>query len=153
MTSLPKTATSAILASFALALTSCASFEPDPCTPDWVEWKKDRILSEFARSHRSDMRTLRSLRNSLEGDDTSVFQIAGIALAAPRLGQMAQDFVELTVPEVRTALVQCGYNAGATPLFVDMLRGDGFDEDTIVLVQQIGPIVEALNSAPAVSAP
>lgn len=146
-------AVSALLASCALALSSCASFEPDPCTPDWVEWKKDRILSEFARSHRSEMRTLRSIRDSLDGDQSSVFQVAGIALAAPRLGQMAQDFVDLTVPEVRTALVQCGYTAGATPLFVDMLRGDGFDEDTIVLVQQIGPIVEALNAAPAATAP
>ncbi len=139
---------SALAGACALVASACAGFEPDPCTPDWVEWKKDRILSEFTRSHRSEMRTLRSLRNTLDGGDVSPFQIAGVALAAPRLGQMAQDFVDLTVPEVRTALVQCGYTSGATPLFAEMLRKDGFDEDTISFAQQIGTIAEALAAAP-----
>ena len=136
-------------AAIALSISACASFEPDPCTPEWVEWKKDRILSEFTRSHRSEMRTLRSLRDTFDGGDVSAFQVAGVALAAPRLGQMAQDFVDLTVPEVRTALVQCGWNGGATPLFVEMLRDDGFDEQTIAFAQQLGPIAEALANAPA----
>ncbi len=151
----PRRLFAGILAACALALSGCASlFEPDPCTPDWVEWKKDRILAEFASSHRSEMRTLRSIRNSLDGGEANVFQVTGIALAAPRLGQMAQDFVDLTVPEVRTALVQCGWEGGATPLFVDMLRNDGFDEDTIQFAQQIGVIAEALAAAPpAKSAP
>ena len=136
-------------AAVALSTSACASFEPDPCTPEWVEWKKDRILSEFARSHRSEIRTLRSLRETFDGGDVSAFEVAGVALAAPRLGQMAQDFVDLTVPEVRTALVQCGWNGGATPLFVEMLRDDGFDEQTIAFAQQLGPIAEALANAPA----
>lgn len=140
----------AALAAATLATSACASFfEPDPCTPEWVEWKKDRILAEFTHSHRSEMRTLRSLRSTFDGGDLSAFEVAGVALAAPRLGQMAQDFVDLTVPEVRTALVQCGWNGSAAPLFVDMLRNDGFDEDTIAFAQQLAPIAEALASAPS----
>ena len=142
---------SGLLGACALGASACASFEPDPCTPTWVEWKKDQILAEFTRSHRSELRTLHTISNSLEGGQTSVFQVAGIALAAPRLGQMAQDFVDLTVPEVTTALVQCGYTSGAVPLFAEMLRDDGFDEDTIAVVQEIGSIAEALASAPPVT--
>lgn len=151
MMSIRRQIAAAALALSALSTSACLSFEPDPCTPDWVEWKKDRILSEFTRSHRSEMRTIRSLRNTLDGGQISPFQVAGVALAAPRLGQMAQDFVDLTVPEVRAALVQCGWTSGATPLFAEMLRNDGFDEDTISFATQIGTIAEALASAPPIT--
>ena len=29
------------------ALAGCASLEPEPCTPEWVDWQTDRILDPF----------------------------------------------------------------------------------------------------------
>ncbi|MEZ5936612.1 MAG: hypothetical protein R3C52_00160 [Hyphomonadaceae bacterium] len=134
-------ATLAVLGA-ALPVTGCASLEPEPCTQDWVDWKKDRILSAFARDHVGDIGFVRDISDVLDSGQPSGVIALRLAAAAPRVGRLVTDFTDRAVPEVRSAIAQCGTGPRAGELFADMLRKEGVDENTLAWVQTLSVLMD-----------
>ena len=91
-----------IAASLSLSLlTACASLEPEPCTAEWVEWKTERVFSDFTRAHRSDLNQLRSFSETLADGDIG-------PMTALRLPAMTETFKELALAFRGPQLTQMG---------------------------------------------
>ncbi|MEM7765969.1 MAG: hypothetical protein AAF253_00605 [Pseudomonadota bacterium] len=129
----------------AATLAACATPEPDPCTPQWVEWKKDQVLSNFASTYRSDIRALRNL----EGDLQNPSVIAAIRLAgrAQSVGDMADTFISETVPDLQASLEPClAAPLSASTLMADLLETQNVDPTVIAWVQALGAFMDAAPS-------
>ncbi|MEL6285871.1 MAG: hypothetical protein AAFR41_07090 [Pseudomonadota bacterium] len=124
-------------------LAACATPEPDPCTAEWIDWKKDEIFSEFTRTYRADIRALRNLEDDLQ----SPSMVAALRLAsrAETIGNMAEDFISETVPELRAALGPCAATpVTAADLMADLLEDQGVGEQTIAWVRALGAFIETV---------
>lgn len=134
----------------AALLAACATTEPEPCTPEWVQYKKDRVLALFARDHGSEIGALLELKDSFDktkGSGLSDIQrVMRLAPMAPKIGKMVEAFVDTAAPEVRRAVAQCGGPEKTSLLFADMLRKEGVDEETLKWVQTVGQMVEGWES-------
>lgn len=129
----------AVLGVGMVALAGCATLEPEPCTAEWVEYRKDRILDGFARDNRSTLRTLKRLQSDLE--DPGPFTALKIADAASDVGDMADDFVNRVVPEVEAALSQCGRDpVQAMELMATFLEDQDVGDDVLAWVWTLGAI-------------
>jgi len=118
---------------------ACASIEPEPCTADWVEWKKDRVLTSFAREHRSTIKLLRGLENDLE--NPNAFTALKIASATDDIGDMADSFSRRVVPEIQASIRQCSADpVRATQLMAELLEDQGVDDDVVAWVWTLGAI-------------
>ncbi|MBI1339191.1 hypothetical protein GC169_03115 [bacterium] len=127
-----------LLASTGLAISACASLEPEPCTAEWVDWKKTQVLNTFARQHTGDIRFVRELAGSFDREQSAPQVLLRLATAGPRVQSLVEDFVDLAVPAVQTAVAQCGSAPRASQLFADMLRDEGVDEKTLEWIETLG---------------
>ena len=125
----------------ALFLAACAS-QPKPCTAEWVDWKTDRFFDEFVGDHRQDIVELRGLTANLNTEDKSLGNIAVMASAAGKAISLGSDFLNDTVPEINSAISQCGTTPKATQLFASLLRREGFDERSVKAVETLGAIID-----------
>jgi hypothetical protein len=134
----------------ALLLGACASTEPKPCTPEWVSYRKDRVLALFAREHGSEIGALIEMKDAFDSTKGSglsdVQRLLRLAPMAPKVGNMIESFVDTAVPEVRRAVAQCGGPEKASLLFAGMLRSEGVDEETLKWVETVGQMVEGWDS-------
>ena len=121
-------------------LGGCATLEPEPCTAQWVDWHKDRIFDDFARRHRGDINALRNLGDDL--NDPSVIAAIRLASRIESIGDMAEDFVSVTVPDVQNTLAPCASAGSASELVADMLRREGVGDETVAWVQALGAFME-----------
>ena len=122
-----------------VGLSACATLEPEPCTPEWVEFRTERILSGFASEHRSTLRRLRQLQDELE-DPGPLFALK-IANASADIGSMADAFAQTAVPEVRAAIAQCGAEpARAGELMTQLLENQGVGDDVLAWVATLGTL-------------
>jgi hypothetical protein len=127
------------LAIAALALAAACATQPKPCTAEWVDWKTERFFDEFARDHRKDINELRDVTSSLDpSGQRGAADIASLALAGVRALGLAGDFLSDTVPEINSALSQCGTTPKATQLFASLLRREGFDDRAVKAVEDLG---------------
>lgn len=118
-----------------ISLAGCASMEPEPCTRAWVDWKTEQIVKSFALSNTGEIREIRRAAQYLDGESrTGAFAIARATLT---LGNLAEEFVEDVVPEVTSAIDQCGTTVGMATLFTDMLRDEGVDQRVLVWVESL----------------
>lgn len=129
-----------LAAAAALAAAGCAT-EPPPCTTEWVQWRKDRVLKAFASDHRREINALREMAATLKDRDGDMALLSISLGAAGALG-LAKDFVEEAAPAVREAVGQCGSAPRAAQLFADMLRDEGVDESAARAIERLGPLVE-----------
>ncbi|MEL8055253.1 MAG: hypothetical protein AAGK66_03800 [Pseudomonadota bacterium] len=125
-----------------LALSACASLEPEPCTAEWVEWKTDRILSDFARANSSELRSLRNFANQLEDGNMSPITALRIPAMIEDFKALAEDFETRTLPTLNAAVEQCGSPQKLIPAFTKFLRKEGVGEDVIEWVEFIGTLTE-----------
>ncbi len=117
----------------------CASIEPEPCTADWVEWKKDEVLGSFARENRSTIKLLRGLEDDLA--NPNAFTALKIASAADDIGGMADSFANRVVPEIRESIRRCSADPlRATQLMAEFLEDQGVDDDVVAWVWTLGAI-------------
>ena len=130
-----RAAVAAIASSFVIA--GCAT-QPEPCTPEWVEWKTDRILTEFARGHRDTVRDLQDVSGDVE-NPTAIMAVRLAALLVD-VEDLARDFDRIVLPELNDAVEQCGQPRDFIPAFTQFLRKEGVDEDVIGWVETIGYI-------------
>ena len=110
-----------LLATMAIAtcpLAACVT-APEPCTQEWVEYKTDRILGEFA----SELNTFATMRLMSRTDDLQNF---------------ADSFQNVVIPELELALVECGQSDQFAPALTGFLRDEGVDEEAL---QWVAPII------------
>ena len=119
----------------ATTLGACAT-APEPCTTEWVEYRTDRILKRFAMDNRSLVSDLRQLVRA-DGDVDPVQAIL-LAAKAEDLRDFASSFEKIIIPELESAVGQCGNNPDFIPAFTQFLRNEGVSESAL---EWVGPIM------------
>jgi hypothetical protein len=127
----------ALLASAAMfsTLSACAT-APEPCTTEWVEYRTEKVLKRFAIENRGLVSDLRQLVRS-EGKIDPVQAIL-LAAKADDLRKFAGSFETIIVPELESAVGQCGSKAEFIPAFTEFLRQEGVSEEAL---EWVGPFL------------
>ena len=126
-----------------IVLTACASYRPEPCSTEWVEWKTERVLSKFARQHRTVVNDLREFSHKLENPGPlTLFQMAA---RVEDFKTLAEDFEAAVLPELRSAVDQCGTPEKFIPAFTGFLRKEGFDEKMLEWIDTLGEVAAGNN--------
>ncbi|WP_158085778.1 hypothetical protein [Henriciella aquimarina] len=115
--------------------TGCAT-QPDPCTPEWIEWKTDQILTRFARSHSGTVQALRDISGQVESPNA--LTAIRVATMIDDFEALAQDFDRIVMPELNDAIRLCGEPRNFVPAFSEFLRREGVGEDVIGWIEAIG---------------
>ena len=120
-------------------LGACAT-TPEPCTPEWVEWKSEKILTRFALANRSEVNRLRDFSETLDGDDIS-------PLVALQIPGMIEDFKVLAnafeadvLPALNAAVDECGSVQALAPALTQFLRDEGVGEDVLEWVELLAAL-------------
>ena len=127
-----------LIAAFALAtcpLAACVT-APEPCTQEWVEYKTDHILGEFASDNRGLINDLKRITND-EGD-LNTFATMRLMSRTDDLQNFADSFQNVVPPELELALVECGQSEQFAPALTGFLRDEGVDEEAL---QWVAPII------------
>ena len=127
-----------LIAAFALAtcpLAACVT-APEPCTQEWVEYKTDHILGEFASDNRGLINDLKRITND-EGD-LNTFATMHLMSRTDDLQNFADSFQNVVLPELELALVECGQSEQFAPALTGFLRDEGVDEEAL---QWVAPII------------
>jgi hypothetical protein len=131
------------LAIAALALLAGCATQPKPCTAEWFDWKTDRFLDEFANEHRAEINDLRTAALRLDPEQKKASSDIGArAVAAVKGIALAGEFLSDTWPAVKDAVSECGTAPRATQLFASLLRREGFDEQTVKAVEDLGLMLD-----------
>lgn len=118
----------------------CAS-TPKPCTAQWMDWRRDALIRDFASSHRGDLGTLREFSAAVSGKGGKP-SILEMATLAPRIVVLAGDFVDMAEPEVRSVYQQCGTGPQTAQLFADLLRREGVSESLVQTIEEMGLLLD-----------
>ncbi|WP_370169746.1 MULTISPECIES: hypothetical protein [Hyphomonas] len=127
-----------LIAALALAtcpLAACVT-APEPCTQEWVEYKTDHILGEFASDNRGLINDLKRITND-EGD-LNTFATMRLMSRTDDLQNFADSFQNVVLPELELALVECGQSEQFAPALTGFLRDEGVDEEAL---QWVAPII------------
>ena len=115
-------------------LSACAT-TPEPCTPEWVEWKSEKVLKRFAVSNYSTVSRLRDFSQTLNEDEMSPL----IALQIPGMiddfKQLASRFEKTVLPELNAAVDQCGSVQELAPALTAFLRDEGVEDEVLEWVE------------------
>ncbi|MEM9739378.1 MAG: hypothetical protein AAF829_05875 [Pseudomonadota bacterium] len=122
------------------ALSACASLEPEPCTPEWVDYQTEQIIRPFAIDYRSEIKTLRDLSGQL--DNPSLLTTMRLVGQADTIADMFEDFQTRAVPRIEAAVAQCDSPGQASDLLVAMLEEEGVESDVIAWINALGVLVE-----------
>ena len=118
-----------------LAMLGACATTPEPCTPEWVEWKSEKILSRFALANYSEVKRLRDFSETLEGDNISPL----VALQVPGMidvfKDLASDFEADVLPALNDAVDECGSIQALAPALTQFLRDEGVGEDVLEWVE------------------
>ena len=106
------------------------------CTQEWVEYKTDRILGEFASENRGLINDLRRITDS-EGE-LNTFATMRLMSRTDDLQNFADSFQNVVIPELELALVECGQSDQFAPALTGFLRDEGVDEQAL---QWVAPII------------
>ena len=123
-----------------LAMLGACATTPEPCTPEWVEWKSEKILTRFALANRSEVNRLRDFSETLDGDDIS-------PLVALQIPGMIEDFKGLAnafeadvLPALNAAVDECGSVQALAPALTQFLRDEGVGEDVLEWVELLAAL-------------
>ena len=120
----------------AALLGGCAT-TPEPCTPEWVEWKTEKVLTRFALANRGEVNRLRNFSEDLQSDNIGPL----IALQVPGMiddfKELAESFETNALPALNAAADQCGGIQTLAPAFTTFLRNEGVGEDVLEWVELI----------------
>ena len=124
-----------------LAMLGACATTPEPCTPEWVEWKSEKILSRFALANYSEVKRLRDFSETLEGDNFGPL----VALQIPGMIEdfkvLASDFEADVLPALNDAVDECGSIQALAPALTQFLRDEGVGEDVLEWVELLTVIV------------
>ena len=134
-----------LLATAAIAALAACATQPEPCTPEWVEWKSEKVLNSFAREHYSFIRDLRGLEGQLDNPGpVTAMRIVGMA---DDLIDVVGDFRGEVMPELNAAVKECGSVEKLMPTFITFLRKEGVDDDVLQWVESFGALAETVQDA------
>lgn len=119
-------------------MTACASVEPEPCTAEWIDYKKDRILRSFASDNRALINDFRKLANA-EG---KISPLAAVSLLqkTDRIERFVETFQDDVVPSLESAFAQCSQSDKLVPALTEFLRDEGVSPAAL---DQIAPFIDA----------
>jgi hypothetical protein len=126
-------------------LASCATFEPEPCTAKWFDWKAEHILRQFVYNHREQIDDLRHVAPTMFGPEGGLEKIAPtslVVLTAIGAFQLTMDFMQDAWPEVDHAIVQCATAPKASRFFAEMLRREGIDDRAVRAIEDLGNMMD-----------
>lgn len=124
-----------------IALSACATMEPEPCTSEWVEWKTDRVLTSFARSNYSEIRRLQKFSETLEDGNIGPLTALRIPAMLDDFKDLASSFESRVLPELNSAVAQCSDPQLFIPAFTGFLRKESVGEDVLEWVELLGAFV------------
>lgn len=126
---------------FGLAMLSACATTPEPCTPEWVEWKSEKVLKRFAVSNYSTVSRLRDFSRMLKEDEMSPL----IALQIPGMiddfKQLASRFEKTVLPELNAAVDQCGSVQELAPALTAFLRDEGVEDEVLEWVELLTAMI------------
>ena len=119
-------------------LGACVTREPEPCTSEWVDYKTDRVLDKFARINSDEIRRLKVFGNTLNSGDVSAFAALQVPTMIKDFQTLATSFESIAMPELNSALGQCGTVESLVPAFTGFLRDQGVSENILEWVEFLG---------------
>ncbi len=122
-----------------LAVTACAT-APEPCTSEWVEYKTEKVLKNFAVSNYSKVRKLKNFSETLEGGNVGPLTALKIPGMIEDFKELAVSFEQRVIPEINSAVEQCGTSEELIPVFTKYLRSEGVGEDVLEWVSLLSAI-------------
>ena len=132
------------LALLGLALVAACASQPKPCTAEWIEYRTDRTLAQFAAENRPLVSDLRRLVRA----DGRIDPVQAILLSAKAddLQRFARSFETVIGPEINSAVAQCGRDADFVPAFTEFLRRQGVGEPALEWVGPVLAIAQGLQT-------
>ena len=127
----------------ALLLTGCATIEPEPCTSEWVEWRTSQITDSFSRQYRSELLDMRRFATRLENPSPLI--LLELTSRLEEFRTIATDFSGNVMPELRSAVDQCGTPTQFATAFSGFLEGQGMPETVLSWIDEIATTMEALS--------
>ena len=126
-----------------VAANGCA-LGPKPCTAEWVDWKTERIINDFARDHTKQIASIRHLGGMFDSGKTDLSGGKGLQVALAAIGGLSliADFAHDAAPKARDAMSECSTAPKAAQLFASMLRREGVDEKTVKAIQDVGVLLD-----------
>ena len=122
------------------ALTGCASLEPEPCTGDWVKWRTDAITRDFRQDYQSEIRDLARFSRQLE--NPSPLLLLQMSARLKDFESMATQFSQTVMPDLRSAVEQCGTPTRFAGAFSDLLAEQGVDKTVLAWVEDAALLME-----------
>ena len=122
-----------------IGVTACAT-TPEPCTPEWVEWKSEKVLKRFAVANYRAVNRLKDFSENLEADDIGPLTAFQIPAMIEDFKELASEFEKRVLPELNAAIEQCGEPRRLIPAFTAFLRDEGVGEDVLEWVELIGTL-------------
>ena len=132
-----------LMAALALLLSGCATIEPEPCTSEWVEWRTDQITSQFSRQYRSELLDMRRFAGRLENPSPLV--LLEMTNRLQEFRTIATDFSTNIVPELRSAVDQCGTPTEFATAFSGFLENQGMPDTVLSWIEEIAETMDALS--------
>ncbi|GAB5459767.1 MAG: hypothetical protein Hens3KO_27970 [Henriciella sp.] len=121
-------------------MTACTTV-PDPCTPEWAEYKTERVLQSFASDHRGEVRRLKSFADTLEDGEIGPITAMRIPGMIEDFKVLAGDFENTALTEINLALEQCGTAEMLVPAFSRFLRKQDVGDSVIEWVKLLGAML------------
>ncbi|MCR9193476.1 MAG: hypothetical protein NXH88_02020 [Hyphomonas sp.] len=118
-----------------LAMLGACATTPEPCTPEWVEWKSEKILKRFAYANYSEVKRLRDFSEDLQADDIGPLTALQIPGMIQDFKALAEDFEADVLPALNAAVDECGSVQALAPALTEFLRSEGVGEDVLEWVE------------------
>ncbi len=118
-----------------LAMLGACATTPEPCTPEWVEWKSEKVLKRFAYANYGEVKRLRDFSEDLRADDIGPLTALQIPGMIQDFKALAEDFEADVLPALNDAVDQCGSVQALAPALTEFLRGEGVGEDVLEWVE------------------
>jgi hypothetical protein len=127
------------------AITACATV-PDPCTPEWVEYKTEKVLTSFARSNYGEVHRLKNFADTLENGKMGPLTALKIPGMIDDFKKLAVSFEKKALPELNAAVELCGDPQTLIPAFTGFLRKEGVGEEVLEWVEVLGTFVQSSST-------
>ena len=131
--------------SAALALSACASLEPEPCTVEWIEWKTDQVTEGFVREYRPELRQLAGFSRALE--DPSPLVLLEMSNRLSDFQVLAEAFQVDVLPDLKNAVDQCGSPTGFLTAFGSILEDQGVSGTVLEWVEEAAILIDETEAA------
>ena len=132
-----------LMAGLVLSLSGCATIAPEPCTSEWVEWRTSQITDSFSRQYRSELLDMKRFATRLENPSPLV--LLEMTSRLQEFRSMATDFSTSIVPELRSAVDQCGTPTQFATAFSGFLENQGMPDTVLSWIEEIAETMDALS--------